>query len=102
MATQQSCAEAHCLFMTIVRARTEVDADKRVDTDILCQHIDGGAEGTGTIGRGTHTALYLHGLHTAGEITHIHPGKSCTLGIIHRDAVGGDVDTGRVCSTYPD
>ena len=98
----QSGAKANGLLMTIVGTAAEVDAHVWSDTDILRQHIDGSAEGTCAVGRRAHTALYLHRLHAAGEVTHVDPVESGTFGIVHGDAVGGDVDARGVSTAHSD
>ena len=93
MSTQQSRAETQSFLVTVIRTATEVNAYKRLYTDILRLHIQRSAKGTSTIRRGSHTTLYLHRLNTTGKVTHVHPVELSTLGIVHGDAIGRDVDT---------
>ena len=85
--------------MAVVAATAEVDAKVWLCTDVVCLHIQRCTKGTGTVGGCSYTTLYLHRLHTAGEVAHVDPKKLSTLGIVHGDAVGCDVDAAGVCAT---
>ena len=93
MSVKQTRSEAQRLLMAVVRATAEVQTDIRLQTDVFRLHVQRGTEGSRTIGRCAHAALYLHGLYATGKVAHVDPIDLCTLGIVQRYAVGGDVDT---------
>ena len=98
---QQSRTETQGLLMRIVGAATQVQSEVGLQTDILRLHTQRGTKGTSTVGRCTHTTLYLHRLHTGGEVTHVHPVELGTLRIIDGDTIRRDIDTTGISTTHP-
>ena len=86
--------------MAVVGAAGEVDAEERLHADVLSLHVERGSEGTGTVGRRTHAALDLYRLHAAGEVAHVDPEHLVRLGVVHRYAVGRDVDAAGIRSAH--
>ena len=100
MSAHESRAESERLLVAIVRTAAEVDAHEGLGADVLGEHVQRGTEGAGAVGRCTHAALNLHRLHGGGEVAHVHPEELCALSIVHRHAVGGDVDARRVGAAH--
>ena len=59
-------------------------------------HVDAGAEGSGSVGRGPRSALDLDGGDRRCEVGHVDPVDVVALGIVDGDSVGADVDAGAV------
>ena len=66
-----------------------------------CLHINRGTESTRAISTGTHATLHLHILHVRRKVRQIDPKHRMTLGIVHRYAIGGHVDTGSISAPHP-
>ena len=102
MSAKQTGAKAQRLLVAIVRTCTGVEADIGLSADVLGLHVQRGTEGTGAVGRGTCTALYLHALHRRDEVGHVDEVDLRALCVVDGHTVGSDVDTARVNATHAD
>ena len=101
VATKQSRAEGQRLLVAVVRARAGVKPQEGRGLQVVRLHVDGGSEGTRAVGAGARSSLYLHALHVAGEVAHVHPVHLSALRVVQGNAVGGDVDAAGVYATHP-
>ena len=93
MISDQARAESDCLLLRIVAAVGGIDLGMRLLGLGIGLHIDRCAKGSCAIGRCTCAPLHLDTAQRTGKVGGIDPIVALLLSIVHRDAIGCDIDT---------
>ena len=85
--------------MRVVRTTRQVECSPRLQSDIFGLHVYRCTKRARTVGRRTHAALHLNASETRCKVAHVHPIELATFGIVHRNTVGGNVNTAGIGAT---
>ena len=92
MAAHQPRRDVHGLFVGVVRSVRERDVAAELGFERGRGHIDRAAEGARAVGRDARAALDLHRADRRDEVGGVVPVHRVRVGVVHRDAVDGDVE----------
>ena len=92
MAAHQPRRDVHGLFVGVVRSVRERDVAAELGFERGRGHIDRAAEGARAVGRDARAALDLHRADRRNQVGGVVPVHRVRVGVVHRDAVDGDVE----------
>ena len=78
--------------MRVVRAARKVECGPGLQSDVFGLHVHRCAKCARAIGRSAHSALHLNTSKARCKVAHVYPIEQTAFGIVHRDAVGGNVN----------
>lgn len=95
---KQAGAEGGILAPGVERTHAETEVGVGRVYQLVCLDVETGPKSCGAVGAGAYAALYLDVVDRAGKVGHIHPKHPVRLGIVHRNAVHGNVDAGGIAA----